>query len=82
MEMFAVHREIIKEFIDEPISTINMYWGYKGDFVLKITTKDPTLAFEIEDFAINEIGIEAVTKQDVKIGEFEVYCIAMINNHK
>jgi hypothetical protein len=74
MIMFDTHREIIREFIDEDISTINMYWGYKGDFVLKITTKDPTLAFEIEDFAIKEIGIEAVTKQESDTGIFDVFC--------
>ena len=78
-KMFDAHREIIKEFIDEDISTINMYWGYKGDFVLKITTVDPILAFDIEKFAEEEMGIEAVTKQEPRTGLYDVFCIAVEN---
>lgn len=75
-KMFEEHKSIIKEFIDDDISTINMYWGYKGDFVLKIATKDPNVAFTIEDYAKDELEIEAVTKQETGTGLFNVFCIA------
>ena len=76
-KMYEAHKEIIKEFIDDDIFTINMYWGYKGDFILKITTPEPITAFAIEDFAIQELGIEAVTKQETTSGMYEVFCVAI-----
>lgn len=48
--MLEAHRKVLKHFIDEDINTINMYWGYKGDFVLKLVVNSPDTSERIEDF--------------------------------
>ena len=75
--MLPEHRQIIAKFISYDIDTINMYWGYKGDYILKLTVKDPNLATAIEDYC-KTIDIQTNTKfNESRNKMFTVYCIAI-----
>ena len=73
--MFEAHRKIIKEFIDEDISSINTKWGCRGDYVLQLTVTEVALANRIIAFA-NSLNIETFVKHNIKSNlMYEVLCI-------
>jgi hypothetical protein len=73
--MFQLHRKIIQHFITDGIKDINTYSGYRGDYILKITTKHMALAENIALYC-ESIGGEAVIKENKNLLNFEIYCIA------
>ncbi|MDD2266687.1 hypothetical protein [Sulfuricurvum sp.] len=73
--MFELHRNIIQTFITEDIRDISTYGGYKGAYILKITTKRLTVAEKIAAYC-ESLGGEAVIKENHNLIIFEVYCIA------
>lgn len=80
--IFEKHRKIIKEFIDDEIDAINMYWGDDDDLVLEITTQDAILAFEIEDFASNTMGLDTTNTPDPTTDLFKVACFISIHDNQ
>lgn len=73
--MYPERKQIIRYALDLDIENINTYSGYRGDLVVKITTRDETTADDIYKYATS-IGVnEVVIKQNRNIGQFEVYCI-------
>jgi hypothetical protein len=75
--MLKEHRQVITKFISYDIDSINMYWGYKGDYILKIITKDVNLTTEIEDYC-KDLNIQSVTKFNESSNRmFTIYCIAI-----
>jgi hypothetical protein len=73
--MFPLHRKIIQNFITDDIKDINTYGGYKGAYILKITTRNMVLAEKIASYCESLDG-EAVIKENKNLLNFEVYCIA------
>lgn len=73
--MFQLHRKIIQHFITDDIKDISTYGGYRGDYILKITTKYMPLAEKIALFCEGIDG-EAVIKENKNLLNYEIYCIA------
>ncbi|MDP3301777.1 MAG: hypothetical protein Q8S36_07410 [Sulfuricurvum sp.] len=73
--MFELHRKIIQTFITEDIKDINTYGGYKGAYILKITTKHLPLAEKIALYT-ESIGGESIIKENKNLMNFEIYCIS------
>ena len=68
-------KQIIRYALDFEITDVNTYSGYKGDLIVKITTKDRNAVMAIRKFALS-LGIEGVVvKQNPAVFEFEIYCI-------
>jgi hypothetical protein len=74
--MLKEHKQILEKFIKADIETINMYWGYKGDFILKLTVKNPNLVNLIEDYC-KQIGVDCVVKHETSTGWFNLFCVAI-----
>ncbi len=74
--MLNQHKLIIKTFIDEDIDTINMYWGYRGDFILKLVLSSVSLVDEIEAFC-KANDIEVVVKSQISTKNFAIFCIVV-----
>lgn len=73
--MFQLHKKIIELFINTDIKDINTYGGYKGDYILKITTKHLSLAESIASHCEN-LGGKSVIKENKNLMNYEIYCIA------
>lgn len=72
--MLTGHREVIKNIIDLDISTINMYWGYKGDVVLKLVTSSLKVANEIVNQGhLQELSVNI--KHDTSTKTYWVFCV-------
>lgn len=73
--MQAERKKIIQYALDFDIENINTYAGYKGDLIVKITTKDLRAVTSIRRFA-NDLSIkEVVVKQNPHLLEFELFCV-------
>lgn len=73
--MFDLHRKVIQTFINEDIKDINTYGGYKGAYILKITTRNIGVAEKIARYC-ESLGSEAVIKENKNLCNYEVYCVA------
>jgi hypothetical protein len=70
-----VRKQIIRFALDFEIAEIHTYSGYKGDLIVKVTTKDKDAVIAIRKYALS-LGIEEViVKQNPTFFEFEIYCI-------
>lgn len=68
-------KKIIQYALDFDIDNINTYSGYKGDLIVKITTKDMHAVVAIRKFA-NSLDVkEVVVKQNPHLLEFEIFCV-------
>lgn len=73
--MQAERKKIIQYALDFEIDDINTYSGYKGDLVVKITTKDMHVVVAIRKFAMDLNIKEVVIKQNPHLLEYEIYCV-------
>ena len=73
--MQAERKQIIRYALDTEIENINTYSGYKGDLIVKITTKDMHSVVAIRKFAMDLNIKEVVVKQNPHLLEFEIFCI-------
>lgn len=70
-------KRIIRYALDFNIVDIHTYSGYKGDLILRITTKDRDTAVSIQQFALS-LGLkEVVIKQNHDIKLYEIYCVSL-----
>ncbi len=73
--MQAERKQIIRYTLDFDIDNINTYAGYKGDLIVKITTKDMHAVTAIRRFA-HDLNIkEVVIKQNPHLLEYEIFCV-------
>jgi hypothetical protein len=73
--MQVERKKIIKFALDFDIEDINTYAGYKGDLIVKITTKDIHTVASIRHYA-DELELkEIVVKQNPHIVEYEIFCV-------
>ena len=76
MGMQKIRKEIIKYAVDQEILNINTYSGYKGDLIVKITSRDHDSIEKIKKRAI-DIGMdEVVIKENKNMLIYEIYCIS------
>lgn len=73
--MQSERKQIIQYALDFDIDDINTYAGYKGDLIVKITTRDIHAVASIRHFA-DELNLkEVVVKQNPHIDEYEIFCV-------
>lgn len=73
--MQTERKQIIRYALDFEIENINTYAGYKGDLIVKITTKDMHAVTAIRRFAHDLNLKEVVVKQNHHLLEFEIFCV-------
>ena len=73
--MQSERKKIIRYALDHEIENINTYAGYKGDLIVKITTKDIHAVAQIRKFASDLNMKEVVVKQNPHLLEFEIFCV-------
>ena len=74
--MLELHKQLIKNIIDLNPESINMYWGYKGDYILKIATLSLETCTIIEHKAI-ALGLTVKVEYDMKgTKNYFLYCVA------
>ncbi len=67
--------KIIRYALDFHIEDVNTYSGYKGDLVVKITTKDKDVVSAIRKYGLS-LGIEdIVVKHNPNLLLYELYCV-------
>lgn len=73
--MQVERKKIIQYALGFDIEDINTYAGYKGDLIVKITTKDIHAVASIRHYA-DELELkEVVVKQNPHIEEYEIFCV-------
>lgn len=73
--MQAERNKIIRFALDFYIDDVNTYSGYKGDLIVKITTKDKHAVIEIRKYALS-LGVEdIVVKHNPNLVLYEIYCV-------
>ena len=78
--MHPERKKLIQYALDLEIEDVNTYSGYKGDLIVKITTKTKEAVIAIRKFALS-LGIkEVVIKHNPNIEQFEVYCVTSNEN--
>lgn len=78
--MTAERKKIIQYALGLDINDVHTYAGYKGDLIVKITSKDKETALIIRKFAISLDVEEVVVKINPATQEYEVYCITADEN--
>ncbi len=78
--MHEERKKILRYALEQDISDVHTYSGYKGDLIVKITTKDATAVQQIRKFALSLDVKDVVVKQNPYIVEFEIYCITPDDN--
>ena len=74
--MFDVHRDVLSKFIHhQSLKDITTYYGYRGDYLLKMTTHDGIFIELISNYCEMK-SIDYVVKQNIVDG-YEVYIIAI-----
>jgi hypothetical protein len=73
--MQAERKKIIQYALDYDIEDINTYSGYKGDLIVKLTTKDMKAVVAIRKFAMDLSIKEVVVKQNQHLLKFEIFCV-------
>lgn len=68
-------RKMIRFALDHDVQDINTYSGYKGDLIVKITTKDIHTAAEIRKYADELAFKEIVVKDNPNMEEYEIFCV-------
>lgn len=73
--MLKQHKKILETFITTEIKNINMYWGYRGDYVLKLEVSEESLANAIAHYC-DSLGIECKIRFEPAMSRYNVFCIA------
>lgn len=73
--MQGERKKIIRYALDFEIEDIHTYPGYKGDLIVRITTKEKDAVISIRKYALS-LGVkEVVIKQNHDLLWYEIYCI-------
>lgn len=68
-------KQILRHALNFNIEDVHTYSGYKGDLIVKITTKNKDALSEIRKYALS-LGIkEVVIKQNPGIVQYEIFCV-------
>ncbi len=68
-------KDIIRFALGHNIDNINTYSGYKGDLVLKISSRDVESIAAIQRYAARVKLVDLVVKNNPNLGIFELYCV-------
>ncbi|MDP3266697.1 MAG: hypothetical protein Q8M39_07710 [Sulfuricurvum sp.] len=73
--MQGERNKIIRYALDFYIEDVNTYSGYKGDLIVKITTKDKEAVIAIRKYALS-LGVkDIVVKHNPNLVLYELYCV-------
>lgn len=73
--MQGERNKIIRYALDFYIEDINTYSGYKGDLIVKITTKDKEAVIAIRKYALS-LGVkDVVVKHNPNLVMYELFCV-------
>ncbi len=78
--MQGERKKIIRFALDYDIEDVNTYAGYKGDLIVKISTKDIKVAGNILEFARSLNILDVVVKQNMDLIMYEIYCVTEDKN--
>lgn len=67
-------RKILQYALDYEIGDVSTYSGYKGDLIVKITTKEKETVLAIRKFALG-LGVKEVVIKQNPVGGYEIYCV-------
>lgn len=73
--MQEVQKKIIRFILDYDVHAINTYAGYKGDLIVKITTKNRSDVLEIRKYALSLDIKEVVIKEKLDTAQYEIFCV-------
>lgn len=73
--MQEVRKDIIRYALGYKIENINTYGGYKGDLVLKISSRDVESVAAIQRYASKLNLVDLVVKNNPNLGVYEIFCI-------
>lgn len=73
--MQSSRKKIIEDALKYEIEDISTYGGYKGDLIVKITTKEKESMMAIRKFALNLGVLDVVLKHDPNTLLYEIYCV-------
>jgi hypothetical protein len=75
--MQEIQKDIIRFVLNYDIHYVNTYSGYKGDLIVKITTKNRNDIIEIRKYALS-LGIkDVVIKEKSDTAQYEIFCITV-----
>ncbi|MDD2829695.1 MAG: hypothetical protein PHW18_08995 [Sulfuricurvum sp.] len=75
--MQDVQKKIIRFVLDYDISNINTYAGYKGDLIIKVTTKNREDVIDLRKYALS-LGVkEVVIKEKLDTKQYEIFCVTV-----
>jgi 5-formaminoimidazole-4-carboxamide-1-beta-D-ribofuranosyl 5'-monophosphate synthetase len=73
--MQAERKKLIRYALDFDIENINTFAGYRGDLIVKITTKDIHTVAEIQKFA-NSLDLKEIAiKENSSVKVYEIFCV-------
>lgn len=73
-------KQIIRDALQYEIEDINTYSGYKGDLIVKVTTKEENVMKKIREYALS-LGIQEVAvKRNPNLVVYEIYCVTKDEN--
>ena len=67
-------KALLKEFIDQNIYSVDTYYGYKGDVILRIRTASETLVSSVISYC-QQNNIESNTLKNFNLALYEVFII-------
>jgi uncharacterized membrane protein YkoI len=73
-------KKIIDDALTYDIEDVSTYSGYKGDLIVKITTKEKASMIAIRKFALNLGVLDVVLKHDPNTLLYEIYCVTEDEN--
>ena len=68
-------KQIICFAVNLDIEELHAYAGYKGDLIIKITTKHKEVLAKIRKYALSLEIVDVVMKQNVGLALYEIYCV-------
>ncbi len=73
-------KQIIRDALQYDIEDVNTYSGYKGDLIVKVTTKHEDVMKKIREYALSLGILEVAVKHNPNIVVYEVYCVTKDEN--
>jgi hypothetical protein len=68
-------KKIVQFALDLEIEELRVYPGYKGDLIVKITTKNKEALMKVRKFALSLELLDVIIKQNTNLALYEVYCV-------
>ncbi|MBN2871098.1 MAG: hypothetical protein JXK04_09120 [Campylobacterales bacterium] len=77
--MQTERKKILQYALDHEIGDVHTYSGYRGDLIVKITTKQKASVLAIREFALS-LGVKEVIVKQNTVEGYEIYCVTPDEN--